>query len=79
LLVQTPETDARLPRFKIADFGLSVLLADGVELSRPPDPWAHLPPELLQSGFRSPNSRCDLYGLGITLPLELVARQGRED
>jgi serine/threonine protein kinase len=89
VLVQSPEAGARLPRFKIADFGISLLLADGVELSRPSEHWAHLPPELLQPGFRSPNSRCDLYGLGITLllavsgsmpltnalPLELVERQ----
>ncbi len=72
VLVQAPGPGQASPRFKIADFGISVLLSEGVELSRPPDHWAHLPPELLQPGSRSPTPRCDLYGLGLTLMLALT-------
>jgi hypothetical protein len=72
VLVQPPGLGEASPRFKIADFGISVLLREGVELSRPPEPWAHLPPELLQPGSRSPTPRCDLYGLGLTLMLALT-------
>jgi len=42
VLVQPPGLGEASPRFKIADFGISVLLREGVELSRPPEPWAHL-------------------------------------
>ena len=71
VLVQTPGPGAASPRFKIADFGISVLLSEGMELSRPDINWAHLPPELLRPGSRSPTPRCDLYGLGLTLLLAL--------
>ena len=71
VLVQAPAIGAGSPRFKIADFGISVLLSEGVQLSRPTDHWAHLPPELLQPGSRSPTPLCDLYGLGLTLLLAL--------
>ena len=71
VLVQAPAIGAGAPRFKISDFGISVLLSEGVRLSRPTDHWAHLPPELLQPGSRSPTPLCDLYGLGLTLLLAL--------
>ena len=71
VLVQSPGAGVQPPRFKISDFGISVLLCEGVLLSRPPDHWAHLPPELLLPGSRRPTPRCDLYGLGLTLLLAL--------
>ncbi len=71
VLVQKPGAGTLPPRFKISDFGISVLLCEAVQLSRPPDLWAHLPPELLQPGSRCPSPRCDLYGLGLTLLLAL--------
>ncbi len=63
-----------LPEFLIGDFGIGALREEDLLLSRPPDHWAHLPPELIGVRPIRPTPRCDLYGLGITL---LHARLGR--
>lgn len=62
-----------VPHCRIGDFGIGVLLAEGVLLGRPSADWALLPPELLTPGQHQPTPRCDLYGLGLTL---LFARRG---
>lgn len=67
VLVRSPLTSTCSPQFLIADFGIGVRLIEASRLHRPPDQWAHVPPELLSPQPRLASFRCDLYNLGITL------------
>lgn len=73
VLLQLPAAHHSQPRALIADFGIAVASAEGLQLRRPSRGWAHLPPELLRPGSQQPTPRCDLYSLGLTL---LFARRG---